>query len=704
MPGTFYSSIGVTSRDYKYINNSVKVKDSVFSGEEILLFEDNVFTSRRFYPSEQGLSSPNIWMTFMKRSRIMWYYNTYNSNDESPIWFRAVTVMQGNVVLGYETFSKRHVLLERPLSSFNFSAVRTACVDWVQNIFDNGGRRDNNFSLYIQLYIPCNGLIEPPHIASLVNTSYQDLSPTWEAVVSYSSHYTRWYNWGNLTSFNGIYFGWQPRISSLGPASFFGSIYKYIDSDVGGGNGLLWGRDYSTYSPFTLWISWWQWFSNFFEEGDSWDFLGANLYLEEKGRIFKKPISPIRGFKYEYPNRRTLHGGGQYPQIFGSVTLVHNDWNIFSLDCPQLGNPALGTIWNFTQDSNQGRSYNNLNYEPVSNYQKLTYRMTQSPDVITVKQATTSSGGPNYAWEVIDSRANKNYLPHDPFNLNANYQNGYGVYNRYSYGGGLNLTPYSAACFIVQLCGDININQLNTLLNESAEAYSGHSPQLATLLPNILYGFVVSAEYYDLNSLLDVLNTRVLTNLNGVRIWQGYYFKLALFPDKATSLVYTLPAEVSKSLLGGAPGVNSRSHILGALLTFKDERMTVPMWTYSRLAYPSKAPMQNFSNLNSAEIRLGNLVGGYIGLPIKDKRGFFNKMRPGNVEMRFCTFKPNWYTSSTNMNSESPFDQNRNEFGRLADKKLILKRYGKNLTFHVVLDKSPSDVLLPQSVEVYYPI
>jgi hypothetical protein len=498
---------------------------------------------------------------------------------------------------------------------------------------------------------------------------------------------------------------WQPRISSLGPDSFFGSIFKYIDSDSGGANGLLWGRDYSTYSPFTLWNSWWQWFSNLFEEVDLWDFLGANLYLEEKGRIFKKPISPIRGFKYEYPNRRTLYGGGQYPQFFGSVSLVHNDWNMFSLDCPQLGNPPLGTIWNFMQDSKGYNSYNNLNYEPVSNYQKLTYRMTQSPDVITVKQSkNTSAGPPNYAWEVIDSRANKNYLPHDPFNLNADYD---GYAERYSYGGGLNLTPYSAACFIVQLCGDIDINQLNTLLNESAEAYSGHLPQVINDSPGLLYGFVVSAEYYDLNSLLDVLNIRVLGNLNGVRIWQGYYFKLALFPDKATSLVYTLPAEVSKSLLGENPGVNSRSHILGALLTFKDERMTIPFWSYSRLAFPNKAPIPHFSNLNSAEIRLGNLVGGpggYIRSPLEDKKGFFNKMRPGNVEMRFCTFKPNWYTNPTNMNTNEIDGQNLNEFGRLADKKLILKKYGKNLTFHVVLDKSPSDVLLPQSAEIYYPV
>jgi hypothetical protein len=698
MPGTFYSSIGVTSRDYKYINNSVKIKDSVFSGDEILLFEDNAFTGRRFYPSEQAININDIWATFIKRSRIMWYYTTYVNNTESPIWFRAVTVMQGNPTLGYENFSKRHVLLERPFSVFNASAIRAACVDWVQNIFDNGGRRDNNFSLYIQLYIPCNGFIEPPHIASLVNTSYQALSPTWEAEVSYETHYTRWYNWGNLTSYAGLYTGWNTIISNLGVESFFGSIYKYINTDV---DGRLWGRDFSTYSPFTLWTSWWGWFSSLFTtEDERWDFLGANLYLEEKGRIFKKPISPIRGFKYQYPNRRTLYGGGQYPQIFGSVTLVHNDWNRFDLSCPQLGNPPLDTIWNFMQDSNETNSYNNLSYEPVSNYQKLTYRMTQSPDVITVKQSkTTSSGPPNYDWEVIDSRSNPNYLPHDPFNLNEDY---IGYAERYNYGGGLNLTPYSAACFIVQLCGDIDLAVLNDELNLSAEAYSGHLPQISGNPTNILYGFVVSAEYYDLDSLLDALYR---LPANGIRVWQGHYFKLALFPDKATSLVYTLPAEVSKSLLGGSPGVNSRSHMLGALLTFKDERMTIPVWSYSRLTYPSKAPTQNLSNMNSAEIRLGNLVSGYIGLPRPyDKKGFFNKMRPGNVEMRFCTFKPNWYTVSTNMNSESPFDQNRNEFGRLADKKLILKRYGKNLTFHVVLDKSPSDVLLPQSIEISYPV
>ena len=85
-----------------------------------------------------------------------------------------------------------------------------------------------------------------------------------------------------------------------------------------------------------------------------------------------------------------------------------------------------------------------------------------------------------------------------------------------------------------------------------------------------------------------------------------------------------------------------------------------------------------------------------------------SRMRPGNVEIRFCTWKNAEYTSSPAGAGYSTFGdydaQPKSEFGRFTNKKLILKKYGKNLTFHLVYDGSSPDNLLPQYVEVSYPI
>jgi hypothetical protein len=711
MPGPFYSQTGPTYRDRMSVNQSLKVKDSIFSGEEILLVEDNVTTIRASF-----FGNPQQFRAAYKRSRINWYLAQPSyMNVKSPIWFRAISVMRGNNIIPYgdfTTYSKRHVILEKPFALFDWTSIGTAFANW-KGIFDNGNGNFSEASLYIQLYIPCNGLIEPPHIKALVNTAYQDLVPTWESEPSYQTHFTRWFKIGNLTGWNGLVGGWETRIQDLNTngESLGYTILDCVDT------AKPFGLDNSYYSAQNCWNDLWT-VMNAAYSGDKqnkgWqDLFFYNIYLEEKGRIFKKPISPIRGFKYE-TGQVPLNGNSGY--IPGS-----NSFMIFASFRPAIGTSELCNFentWSYVYDDT-GKPVINTGKNIPYVFQKLTYRMTESDEVLCLKQRSTDYNGsePRYAWEWFSSEQNNTqyYNPKDPFNTEFDPGIGLG-YDRFKYGGGLQLTPYSAASYAVSFSpveptewGPGSFNWLNVIadLNTRAEEKSGHEPQY--LLPNPgtvdpRVGFILSAEYYDIQDLVDIFNGYGLSEQYCITV--GYQFRFALFPDKATSLIYNRPQEAS-TISGG----------LGGIMTFKEERFSVPFWITPYTPADPKAPLGTSINpgfvnrgMNSDEIRLYSLFlnTGPSPILIKHKNHIMSKMRPGNVEIRFCTWKSYDYTSAQNANGWSTIDyydaQPKAEFGRFANKKLILKKYGKNLTFHLVYEGSSPDHLLPQYIEVNYPL
>lgn len=709
MPGPFYSQTGPTYRDRMSVNQSLKVKDSIFSGEEILLIEDNVTTIRASF-----FGNPQQFRAAYKRSRINWYLAQLSYKDvRSPIWFRAISVFRGNNTAAgdFTTYSKRHVILEKPFALFDWTSIGDAFANW-KSTFDNGAERFSEASLYIQLYIPCNGLIEPPHIKALVNTSYQDLVPTWESEPSYQTHYTRWFKIGNLTGWSGLVGGWASWIGDLNNNNQ--SLGYAILNCVGSSKPF--GLDNSYYSAQNCWEDLWTVMNATYSsniQNTGWqDIFFYNIYLEEKGRIFKKPISPIRGFKYE---ARPVPLNGNPGYVPGSSRFM-----IFASFRPAIGGNELcefENTWTYVYDDTGRPVINTGKYIPYV-FQKLTYRMTESDEVLCLKQSFQdyNGGEPRYAWDWFSSEQynTEYYNPKDPFNTQF-YSAVYSTYDRFNYGGGLQLTPYSAACYAVRLVpeepadwGPGGANWLNVIadLNTRAEEKSGHEPQYIQPYPGNVdprVGFILSAEYYDIRDLVDIFNGYGLNNQYCITV--GYQFRFALFPDKATSLIYNRPQEAS-TISGG----------LGGIMTFKEERFSVPFWVSPYTPADPKAPLGTSPNpgavnrgMNSDEIRLYSLFlnTGPSPILIKHKNHIMSKMRPGNVEIRFCTWKSYDYTSAQNANGWSTIDyydaQPKAEFGRFANKKLILKKYGKNLTFHLVYEGSSPDHLLPQYIEVNYP-
>jgi hypothetical protein len=710
MPGPFYSQTGPTYRDRMSVNQSLKVKDSIFSGEEILLVEDNVTTIRASFAG-----NPLQFRAAYKRSRINWYLAQPSyMNVKSPIWFRAISVMRGNNIIPYgdfTTYSKRHVILEKPLALFDWTSIGTAFANW-KGIFDNGNGNFSEASLYIQLYIPCNGLIEPPHIKALVNTAYQDLVPTWESEPSYQTHFTRWFNIGNLTGWPGLYGGWNIRIDDLNNngQSLGYTILDCVDASK------PFGLDSSYYSAQSCWEDLWTLMTaSYSAEGGitnkNWqDIFFYNIYLEEKGRIFKKPISPIRGFKYETGKVPLLGNSGYVPGA--------NRFMIFASFRPAIGGDCgFENSWTYVYDDT-GKPVISTGRTIPYVFQKLTYRMTESDEVLCLKQRSIdyNGGEPRYAWEWFSSEQNNTqyYNPKDPFNTKFAPVIGLG-YDRFKYGGGLQLTPYSAACYAVIFSpenpgewGPGSPNWLNVIadLNTRAEEKSGHEPQYLLSNPGTVdprVGFILSAEYYDIQDLVDIFNGYGLSEQYCITV--GYQFRFALFPDKATSLIYNRPQEAS-TIEGG----------LGGIMTFKEERFSVPFWVPYTSAEP-KAPIGTSAipgevnrSMNSDEVRLYSLFlnTSPSAILIKHKNHIMPRMRPGNVEIRFCTWKDSSNTTSPAGAGWSTLDnydaQPKAEFGRFANKKLILKKYGKNLTFHLVYEGSSPDNLLPQYVEVSYPL